>query len=113
MNDVEKAIDAWPEPQRSIGRSVREIVLAAGDGLKEDIKWGAPTFFGAKNVCSLMCHQDHVNLQLFEGARLEDPEGVLEGTGKGMRHIKLRSESDVHRPVIDSFVRQALKLARG
>jgi len=113
MNDVGRVIDAWPEPQKSIARSVRKIVLEAGDGLKEGVKWGTPTFFGAKNVCSLMCHEDHVNLQLFQGARLEDPDSVLEGSGKGMRHMKFRSKSEVHKPVIERFVRQAVKLQRG
>ena len=110
MSRVEEVIDNWPEPQRGIGRSLREIVLDAGDRLQEQIKWGAPTFVGTKNVCNLICHKDHVNLQLFEGARLEDPEGVLEGTGKSMRHIKFRTRDDVRRPLIERLVRQAIEL---
>lgn len=109
MSEVDNAIESWPEPQKSIGRSVRRIILAAGDGLHEGIKWGSPTFFGTRNVCNLICHKDHVNLQLFDGARLDDPEGVLEGTGKGMRHIKFHSEDDVRRPLIERFVRQAME----
>jgi hypothetical protein len=37
----------------------------------------------------------HVNVGFFRGAELADPEGLLEGTGKFMRHVKLRPERDV------------------
>ena len=39
--------------------------------------------------------RDHVNVGFFRGAEIADPEGLLEGTGKFMRHVKLRPERDV------------------
>jgi len=39
--------------------------------------------------------RDHVNVGFFRGAELEDPVGLLEGSGKYMRHVKLRPGSDI------------------
>lgn len=50
-----------------------------------------------------------VNLGFYYGAELPDPEGLLEGTGKLMRHVKLRSVEDVRRPA----VRALLDAAKG
>jgi len=51
-----------------------------------------------------------VNLQLANGALLDDPTGLLEGTGKRVRHVKLRSVDDVERPQLRNLL--ATSLAR-
>jgi hypothetical protein len=49
-----------------------------------------------------------VNLKFFEGARLQDRAGILEGTGKGVRHVKFRSPADVDEEKIRELIDQAL-----
>ena len=46
----------------------------------------------------LIPHSGHVNVQLADGALLDDPSGIVEGTGKRIRHVKCRSLEDVARP---------------
>jgi hypothetical protein len=46
----------------------------------------------------------HVNLGFHWGARLDDPEGVLEGSGKQMRHIQIKSQADLGSPVIRDYL---------
>ena len=53
-----------------------------------------------------------VNLGFNQGATLADPDGILEGAGKQIRHIKIRSRSDIERPEIRVYVRRALETAR-
>jgi Domain of unknown function (DU1801) len=53
-------------------------------------------------------HSRHVNLQLANGALLDDPDGVLGGTGKRARHVKLRSLADVERPATRSILEASL-----
>lgn len=53
----------------------------------------------------------HVTLGFPRGADLDDPAGVLQGTGKGMRHIRLMRPSDLDRPEIRVFLRHARKHA--
>ena len=47
---------------------------------------------------ALILHAAHVNVQLADGAVLDDPTGIVEGTGKRIRHVKCRSLDDVARP---------------
>jgi len=62
-----------------------------------------------------MCHINvfvrHVNLGFSRGAELDDPRGVLRGTGKAMRHITLKTLSDLNRPEIRTYLREARRHA--
>ena len=58
-------------------------------------------------ICMIGVHRKHVNLQFTQGTELADPFGVLQGKGKRMRHIKVRSLPDLDRPEIRAYVRQA------
>ena len=49
---------------------------------------------------ALIPHSAHVNVQLADGALLDDPSGIVEGTGKRIRHVKCRSLADVARPAL-------------
>jgi hypothetical protein len=54
----------------------------------------------------------HILLLLTNGVTLPDPEHLLEGTGKGMRHIKLRTLADVDRPAVRALVLASLAARR-
>jgi hypothetical protein len=47
---------------------------------------------------------------LFKGALLPDPKRLLEGTGKGMRHLKIHSEKDINKKQIISWIKEAIRL---
>ena len=49
----------------------------------------------------------HINLGFYRGAQMDDPEGVLEGGGKQLRHIKIKSQADLGTPVIRDYLRRA------
>jgi hypothetical protein len=73
-----------------------EVMRGCGDDVRELLHDGHPTAcvddgaFGYVNV-----FKDHVDVGFFRGAEIADPHGILEGTGKFMRHVKLRPEQDV------------------
>ena len=52
----------------------------------------------------LIPHSAHVNVQLFDGAELPDPSGIVEGTGKRIRHVKCRDLTDVARPALRALL---------
>jgi hypothetical protein len=52
----------------------------------------------------LIPHTAHVNVQLADGALLGDPGGIVEGTGKRIRHVKCRSLEDVARPALRALL---------
>jgi hypothetical protein len=63
---------------------------------------------------ALIPHSAHVNVQLADGALLDDPAGLIEGTGKRIRHVKCRSVDDVKRPALSAvLVAQAARRSGG
>ena len=63
----------------------------------------------SEHFCYVGVYQDHVNLGFYHGADLPDPAGLLEGTGKKLRHVKLREAELVERPAIRQLIEAALK----
>lgn len=104
-------VEAWlaerPRTVRPIAAAARELLDEGLPKARQAIKWGYPTWVGAGNVVALADHGEHVNLQFYRGARLPDPSGLLEGTGKRMRHVKLRHARDVRTPGVKALVRAA------
>ena len=50
----------------------------------------------------------HVNLGFYHGASLRDPAGLLEGSGKGLRHVKIRDASGVRNAAVAALLREAI-----
>jgi len=81
---------------------------ACGDDVRELLDDGHPTAcvddaaFGYVNV-----FKAHVNVGFFRGAEIADPHGILEGTGKFMRHVKLRPEQDVDAAALIGLIETA------
>jgi len=72
--------------------------MPPGPGRSKTSGWGSPP------------HREHVNLQLAKGALVDDPEGLVEGTGKRVRHVKLRSLDDVERDSLRDLLERSLAL---
>ena len=53
-------------------------------------------------------HSTHVNVGIYHGATLDDPAGLLEGTGQAMRHVKIRSAAEIAQPALRALLRQAI-----
>jgi hypothetical protein len=61
-------------------------------------------------VCHVAVYSEHVNLGFNFGSALPDPHGMLEGSGKQIRHIKIRNEGDLANPQVASYLRAACKM---
>ena len=77
------------------------------------IWWGTGPGKMTHGYAYAMPHKAHVNLGFFRGTSLPDPEGRLEGTGKALRHVKLRAPSEVADPAIRALMAAALDDRRG
>jgi hypothetical protein len=73
--------------------------------------YGATERVIADGICNIGVFTRHVLLGFPRGADLKDPAGVLQGTGKGMRHITLKKLSDLDGPEIRRYLRQARRQA--
>lgn len=78
-------------------RAVRGAVKAAMPGAVEQIDFGNGLLALGRSramrdlLFAIIPHKAHVNLQLADGADLPNPDGSIEGTGKRIRHVKVRS----------------------
>jgi len=84
----------WFAPMRECGDDVRELMH---DGCPVVCVEDAP--FGYVNV-----FKNHVNVGFFHGAKLKDPAGLLEGTGKRMRHVKLKPGASVDSAALSNLI---------
>lgn len=106
--DVDRLIGEIDPPQRAVAVALRELIL--GTGLQERAMYGVPWYRGKSYVCAIAAHSHHTNLEFPRGTSLQDPESLLEGTGKNMRHVKLHGVDDVRRPEVRALLREAIEL---
>jgi hypothetical protein len=77
---VDDYIDALPEWKQTICRQLRDLIHAADPELVETIKRTVQPYFELEgNVCALLATRDHVNLFLYDGGIVPDPEGIITG----------------------------------
>lgn len=82
--------------QQEILQTLRAIIHQHVPLVQEEFKWSRPIFKTQKNFAYIQANAKHVNLGFYEGfEKLPDPTCKLEGTGKMMRHIKIRSTSEI------------------
>jgi hypothetical protein len=107
---IDECLARLPAVQQEIAATLRALILKAAPQLDEAVKWGYPCFVGTEKVCSIMDFKDHVNLAFFRGAELADPDGLLEGTGKGMRQVKFSAVKDIPEKAVAALVKEAARL---
>lgn len=100
----------------ALQRLVREVIPGATEQLDLPdhlVAFGSGPPGGTRIrglLVALIPHGAHVNVQLADGALLDDPLGIVEGTGKRIRHVKCRSLDDVARPALrEVLVQQAAR----
>ena len=81
--------------------------------LQPSIKWGMPVYTLAnKNVIGLTGFKHHFGLWFYQGSFLSDPDKILvnaqEGKTKGMRHVYLKSKSDIKKRQLSAYIKEAI-----
>ena len=106
---VDDLLDGLQTAQREIVVKMRKVVRKTLPDALESVKWGQPVYsLRGKNIICFMMYDDHVNYGLFMGARLRSRR--LEGTGKGLRHLKLYKKEDVDEQILAELAREAASL---
>jgi hypothetical protein len=108
---VDAYIDALPDWQQAICRQVRGLVHAADPEVAETIKFrDRPYFVLQGNVCALLAAKDHVNVFLYDGAIVPDPEGIITG-GHGnttARTVAIRRGEQINAPALKAMFEQII-----
>lgn len=102
--------EATPEVRR-IGDRLRRLVREIAPGARETVYLGWRIALykpaqGGREFCGIQPATGHCNFYLSDGAYLKDPDGLLEGTGKAIRHVSVRAGEEIPLEGITELVRQ-------
>ena len=108
-DEVEAYIAKAKTPFKEIMIQLRNLIAKTAPEAIENFKWGQPVYSTEKDFCYLKLNKQHVNIGFFNFEKLDDPENLLEGSGKMMRHIKIRKLSDIQAEVLSQMIAQSAK----
>jgi len=105
-------IDAWMREQLgdlgAIAQRWFTVLRNCGADVRELLHDGHPTAcVGPAAFAYVNAFRSHVNVGFFHGAGLADPSQLLQGTGRSMRHVKLRPGSSVDFPALEQIIQRA------
>jgi len=110
---------------KSYDRGIQELTLALRELILEEmapccesiyevyiiaLHYG-PTGRMKDGICYIGVMKNHINLGFLRGSEMADPQRILEGTGKQLRHIKIRNLEDLFRPAIRTYLQEACERA--
>jgi hypothetical protein len=106
------AIEVWmhehPGKLGAIAQRWFDVMRSCGDDVRELLHDGHPTAcVGDAAFAYVNAFKAHVNVGFFRGAEIADPDGLLEGTGKFMRHVKLRPERELDAKPLINLIKTA------
>jgi len=109
----QELLSAYPGPVRSAAEGLRVLVKQVAPGASETVQpgWKAISYAYGRTFCSIMPMSDGVNLAFPEGAELPDPHGLLVGTGKRMRHVRVTVGEEISSPELTALIRAAAERA--
>lgn len=99
--------EAWQKP---LLLELSKLILATVPDADEAIKWGQPCYTRNGLFCYLKRAKSHVTLGFQQGAGMKDPEGLLQGEGKQMRHMKFQAGAQIDRVQCAELIREAIRL---
>lgn len=108
---VDVYIDALPEWQQAICREVRDLVHAADPAVTETIKRTVQPYFVLEgNICALLAAKDHVNVFLYDGGIVPDPEGIITAgrNNKTARTVSFRAGEQINARALTAMFRQII-----
>ena len=108
---VDAYIEALPDWQQVICREVRDLIHAADPEVVETIKFtNRPYFVLQGNVCALLAAKDHVNVFLYDGAIVPDPEKIITGghDNKTARAVAIRQGETINASALNAMLRQII-----
>jgi hypothetical protein len=117
-NPLDEFLATYPDEIRQLALTLRDLIhdeipsmIEQVDTPSKIIAYGYDkTYKGS--VCAIAPYQSHLNLMFSKGATLPDPDGLLEGTGKRARHVKIRTADDITRPGVRALLAAAADLTK-
>lgn len=112
----EQALSGSSEQVKEIAERLRALIIEVYPGVVE-VPWPKQKIIGygvgpkkmSEHFCYIGAFSGHVNLGFYYGVELADPMVLLEGTGKKLRHIKVKSSDEVDNPALREILEASLE----
>jgi hypothetical protein len=101
--NVEDYITKQKSPQKEICQKLRQILFKAFPGIKEEMKWGVPSYDNGKYY--FVSLKTHVNLGFSIKGLSKEEIALFEGSGKTMKHVKMHSLEEIDEKKIMDLLR--------
>jgi len=108
---VDAYLDALPAWQREIFSQVRDLVHSADPAVEETIKRSVQPYFVLDgNICAFLAAKDHVNIFLYDGAIVPDPEGIITAghDNQTARTVGFREDETVNERALLTMFKQII-----
>jgi len=112
---VDAYLEALPAWQQEVLSQVRDLVHDADADVEETIKRSVQPYFVLEgNICAFLAAKDHVNVFLYDGAIVPDPEGIITAghDNKTGRMISFRKDDKINKPALLAMFRQIIAINR-
>jgi len=115
IGDGRQWIDKYVAKKRAelgdVAQALRRLMKKLVPGTTESVNpWKIPTFESNGPMCFFTVGKNHVTFGFLRGTSLPDPAELLEGTGKNLRHVKLRTLEDLREPALKKLILAAARL---
>jgi uncharacterized protein YdhG (YjbR/CyaY superfamily) len=108
---IETWFDTLRPEQQDLARALRDAVHASAPELVSAVKWGNLMFTReGTHAVAIVMHRDHANLQVFNGAALAERFPELEGSGRGVRHLRFRCRYPLDEELVREVVQACVEL---
>jgi hypothetical protein len=108
---VDAYIDGLPSWQQDICQEIRGLVHGADAEVAETIKRTSQPYFVLQgNICALLAAKDHVNIFLYDGGIVADPDGIITGGhgNKTARTVAIRGGETINAPALTAMFKQII-----
>ncbi|KXK37686.1 MAG: DUF1801 domain-containing protein [Saprospiraceae bacterium] len=103
-NQVTEYIENAPIEQKEMMKIIRELIHQNVPNLIEEFKWNRPVFKTTKDFAYFQVNKNYLTLGFsMDIDKIIDPKNKLEGTGKTMRHIKLKHTTEIDRTELKTW----------
>ncbi len=105
--EVTSFINDAASDQRKFLLALRDLIEQTVPNAVETFKWSRPVYATEKNFCYLAVAKKYVTLGFTNFEKITDPHNLLEGTGKQMRHIKIKSMEELDTEMLATMIADA------
>jgi len=108
-----ESFNEWKKDQslknKKLINEVSRVISGITPKLKTIVKWGQGCWTdGGDHKFFIHCKPDHIQFGFYIGSQLRDPQEILQGNGKFVRHIKIFSNEDIDKKVFKNLIKQVV-----